>query len=260
LGDVELRVIGCHGGETPRHRTSAFVLDERLAIDAGSLTSMLELDAQCALEAVLVSHAHLDHVRDLATIADNRAQQGCTPLLIAGTKPTISVLRKHFFNNLLWPDFTAIPNRRSPAIKYLELKPETPTRIAGYTVRAILVSHTIETSAFVVTGPDGRGSIAYSGDTGPTDRLWEVLDATPSLKAMLMEVSFPNDEQRVATLSGHHTPKTLAVDLKKLEKAKDLPFLLYHIKPSFQAKVERECARIKGVSLTVLNLGDQFLL
>ncbi len=77
---------------------------------------------------------------------------------------------------------------------------------------------------------------------------------------MLMEVSFPNDEQRVATLSGHHTPKTLAADLKKLEMAKDVPFLLYHIKPSFQAKVEKEVARIKGVSLTVLNLGDQFLL
>jgi len=49
--EVELRVIGCHGGETPRHRTSAFVLDGRIAIDAGSLTSGMELPAQCALEA-----------------------------------------------------------------------------------------------------------------------------------------------------------------------------------------------------------------
>src|SRR6202034_818492 len=62
---VELRVIGCHGGETPKHRTSAFIVDDRVAIDAGSLTSGMELKAQCALEAVLVSHAHLDHVRDL---------------------------------------------------------------------------------------------------------------------------------------------------------------------------------------------------
>ena len=77
--------------------------------------------------------------------------------------------------------------------------------------------------------------------------MWEVLNATPNLKAMLMEVSFPNDEQKVATLSGHHTPKTLALDLKKLEIASQSPrFLLYHIKPSFQAKVERECARIKA--------------
>ena len=107
---MELSVIGCHGGETPKHRTSAFVLDDRLAIDAGSLTSGMDLKAQCALNAVLVSHAHLDHIRDLATIADNRAQNGCKPLLIAGTKQTIGILRKHFFNGLLWPDFSQIPD------------------------------------------------------------------------------------------------------------------------------------------------------
>ena len=257
---MELKVIGCHGGETPRHKTSAFLLDDRLAIDAGSLTSGMELDAQCALRAVLVSHAHLDHIRDLATIADNRAQQGCKPLVIAGTAPTIAILKKHFFNGLLWPDFSTIPSAKSPTITYLQLKPEVPTKIAGYTVRAILVSHTIETCGFVVESPKEGRSIAYSGDTGPTSRLWHVLDATPNLKAMLMEVSFPNDEQRVATLSGHHTPKTMASDLKKLKISNNLPFLLYHIKPSFQAKVERECARIKNVNLTICNLGDHFIL
>ena len=71
---MELRVVGCHGGETPRHRTSAFVVDERLAIDAGSLTSGLDLKAQFRLSACVISHAHLDHIRDLATIADNRCQ------------------------------------------------------------------------------------------------------------------------------------------------------------------------------------------
>jgi cAMP phosphodiesterase len=259
---MDLRVVGCHGGETPRHRTSAFVVDEEIAIDAGSLTSGLDLPAQCALRAVLVSHAHLDHVRDLATIADNRTQNSCPPLLIAATAATIGVLKRHFFNGLLWPDFSKIPNEKTPAIRYLALKPEVPTQICGYTVRAIAVSHTIDTCGFVVESPKGKGggALAYSGDTGPTERLWEVLSTTPKLKAMLMEVSFPNAEQRVATLSGHHTPKTLAIDLKKLENAKDIPFLLYHIKPSFQSQGEKELARIKGVSLTVLNLGDQFIL
>src|SRR3974390_1079791 len=83
---VELRVIGCHGGETPKHRTSAFVVDDRIAVGAGALPSGMELKAQCALQAVLVSHAHLDHVRDLATIADNRCQNDVEPLVIAGTK------------------------------------------------------------------------------------------------------------------------------------------------------------------------------
>jgi 3',5'-cyclic-nucleotide phosphodiesterase len=254
---LDLRIIGCHGGETPRHRTSAFVLDDRIAIDAGSLTSGMELKDQCALEAVLVSHAHLDHIRDLATIADNRVQNKRPALVIAGTKSTIDVLRKHFFNDLLWPDFSKIPHGR-PGISYLELKHEKPVAIAGYEVSAIPVSHTIACCGFTVRGRDGV--LAYSGDTGPTDRIWEVLNETKDLKAMLMEVSFPNSEARLAHVSGHHTPATLAADLKKLDLRKELPVLLYHIKPSFQAEVERECARLKGVNLTVCALGDQFLL
>ena len=85
------------------------------------------------------------------------------------------------------------------------------------------------------------------------------MNATTDLKALLMEVSFPNSEQRLATASGHHTPKTLALDLKKLDRVKDLPIVLYHIKPVFQAEVEKECAKIRGPNLTVPNLGDRFV-
>jgi cAMP phosphodiesterase len=255
---MELRVVGCHGGETPKHRTSAFVVDERLAIDAGSLTSGMDLKSQFRLTACLISHAHLDHVRDLATIADNRCQADCDPLIVAATKGTIAVLKKHFFNNLLWPDFSVIPNKSRPTIQFVELKPERRMEIGGYTVRSVLVDHTIESSGFIVEGPDA--TIAYSGDTGPTDRFWELLRKEPNLKALLMEVSFPNREQKLATVSGHHTPRTLAKDLKKFGKPKDLPTLLYHIKPVFQSEVEQECARLKGVNLTVTALGDQFVL
>ena len=257
---MELRVIGCHGGETPKHRTSAFVVDDRIAIDAGSLTSGLELKAQCALEAVMISHPHLDHIRDLATIADNRNQNGAPTLPIVGTRQTIAVLKKHFFNGLVWPDFSKIPNARRPAIHYVPLAPEKPMAIAGYEVHAIPVHHTIECCAFTIRR-DGA-CLAYSGDTGPTDRLWRVLNGTPSLKALLMEVSFPNDQGRLARVSGHHTPQTLARDLKKLAGplAKELPTLLFHIKPTFQRQVERECARLRGLNLTVCSLGDHFIL
>lgn len=253
---MRLTVFGCHGGETPRHRTSAFVLDGKLAIDAGALTSGMELPGQRALEAVLVSHAHLDHIRDLATVADNRAQYQCKPLVVAGTRVTIDILKRHFFNGLLWPDFSAIPNQKSPTIQYLVLPPEKRTKVAGYDVRAIMVTHTIETCAFVVE--KGGHAVAYSGDTGPTDRLWEVLNSEKKLRALLMEVSFPNAEQKLAELSGHHTPQTLGPDLMKLEKIKDIQTLIYHIKPVFQKVVERELAKIKGPEMTVLDIGDEF--
>jgi cAMP phosphodiesterase len=255
---VELKVIGCHGGETPNHRTSAFVVDERIAIDAGSLTSGVDLKGQCALEAVLVSHAHLDHVRDLATLADNRSQNGAPTLPIVATRQTIAILKEHFFNDLLWPNFARIPTKHAPAIRYVEIDPATPLSLGSYGVRAVPVSHSIACCAFIVSREGA--SIAYSGDTGPTERLWKALNSTPDLKALLMEVSFPNDESKLARLSGHHTPESLAADMKKLERSLELPTLLYHIKPSFQAKVERECARLKRLNLTVLALGDHFIL
>jgi len=255
---MDLKVVGCHGGETPKHRTSAFVLDEKVALDAGSLTSGLDLAAQMRLEVCLVSHAHLDHIRDLATIADNRCQAEAEPLLVGANRATIDALKKHFFNNVIWPDFSQIPSGDQPTIKFVELEPEVPVELAGYKVRAVNVSHTIDTCGFILEG--ARGALAYSGDTGPTDRLWELLNEVPQLRALLLEVSFPDREQRLATVSGHHTPQTLIEDLKKLHRPKDVPTLLYHIKPVFQREVEKQCAKLKGVNLAVTALDDRFVL
>ena len=102
-------------------------------------------------------------------------------------------------------------------------------------------------------------ALAYSGDTGPTDRFWEVLAQTPNLKAILQEVSFPDEYAWLAKVSGHHTPTSLAADLRKLSR-KDIPVLLYHIKPSFQAQVERDLAALRNDDLEVLSLGDEFIL
>jgi len=255
---MELRVLGCHGGETPRHKTSSFLLDQRVAIDAGAVTSMLELSEQKKVETVLVSHAHLDHIKDLATLADNRCQQGGPTLTIAGVPATIAVLRDHFFNDLLWPDFSKIPAGDGPTLRFQELEPEKPTQLGDVEVRAVMVDHTIDTSAFVVRNHEG--AIAYSGDTGPTDRFWEVLAQTEDLRALLMEVSFPDEHHKLAKVSGHHTPETLAKDLAKLDGQRGLPVLLYHIKPVFEGAVEKQLTKVRGQNMEICRLGDQFLL
>ncbi|MEZ4393450.1 MAG: 3',5'-cyclic-nucleotide phosphodiesterase [Polyangiales bacterium] len=256
---MELRVLGCHGGESAHHRSTSFVLDDRVGLDAGATTSMLTLEEQLRLEAVIVSHAHLDHVRDLATLADNRAQGATTPLVIAGTAFTIRALKQHFFNNVLWPDFTSIPlvHGGGPTVLLRELEPEVPTEVCGFTATAVLVTHTIESAGFVISR-DGA-SVAFSGDTGPTERFWEVLAAVPDLRALLQEVSFPDELEWLAKLSGHHTPSTLGREMAKLPR-RDIPWLLYHIKPAFQARVERELAALHRSSLELLSLGERFVL
>jgi len=255
---MDLKILGCHGGETPKHRTSSFLIDDKLAIDAGAITSMMSLEDQRRIEAVLVSHAHMDHVRDLATLADNRCQQDGPPLHIVGTPETLDSLRKHFFNNRLWPDFSRIRTKSGPTIRFKAIAPDKTAIVAGLEVRPVLVSHTIETSGFIIRGK--RGSIVYSGDTGPTRKLWQAVNEVKDLRALLMEVSFPNEQSRLARLSGHHTPESLGKELNKLKDHHDLPILLYHIKPVFQPKVEKQLAKIRGRNLTVLRLGDHFRL
>lgn len=232
------------------------MVDGRIALDAGALTSALTLEEQGKLEAVLVSHAHLDHVRDLATIADNRIQMGSPTLDVYGPPATLKALARHFFNDRIWPDFTKLPTPERPTVRLCPLRSGRPTAIGDYEVTAVPVHHTVDCSGFVVSS--GSAAIGYSGDTGPTDRFWSLLQRTKNLKMALVEVSFPDELADLARVTGHFTPKTLAADLQKMKRPGELDVLLYHMKPVFQGAIERECARLPGLSLEVAKIGDRF--
>jgi 3',5'-cyclic-nucleotide phosphodiesterase len=255
---MQLRVLGCHGGETPKHRTSSFLVGDTVAIDAGAITGSLSLDEQERIHSVLVSHPHMDHIRDLATLADNRCQQGGSTLEIVGIPATIEALRKHFFNDVIWPDFTLIDAKGGPTVRYVEVEPNHAANVDGYQVTPVMVNHTVDTSAFIISQNDK--SIVYGGDTGPTEELWTHINALDDLQALMMEVSFPNDEADLANASQHLTPEMLASELGKLEQTEELPILLYHIKPTFEARVLRELADVRGRNLQILQLEDEFLL
>ena len=254
---MELKVLGCHGGETPKHRTSSFLIGDAVCIDAGALTGTLSLREQAMLESVLVSHPHMDHIRDLGTLADTRCQQGGPTLEIVGISQTISALRTHFFNDRLWPDFTRIDCGDGPVVRFVEIAPNEKADVRGLNVTPVLVNHTVDTSGFIIE-QDGR-SIVYSGDTGPTDALWERVNQLEHLEALVMEVSFPDDQAELAQRSGHHTPHSLHKELGKLDQRQDLPILLYHIKPVFESQVLRDLGSIDGRNLQVLRLDDEFL-
>jgi 3',5'-cyclic-nucleotide phosphodiesterase len=255
---MQLRILGCHGGETPKHRTSSFLVGDSIAVDAGAITSGLSLREQERIDSVLISHPHMDHVRDLATLVDNRCQQGGSTLDIVGIPETIRALKQHFFNDVLWPDFTRINTQHGPTVRFVEAAPDHPTDVDGYEVTPVLVNHTVDTSAFIVRR-DGK-SIVYGGDTGPTEALWERVNALDDLQALMMEVSFPNDHARLAADSLHLTPQTLSDELEKLTQSPELPIFLYHIKPVFEDRVHRELAKLPGRNLQILQLYEEFLL
>ncbi len=257
---MRLRVLGCHGGESPSHRATSFLIDDTLVLDAGSLTRGLSVDEQARVDAIFISHSHLDHIRDLALLADNVIAVRKSPVDVYCTDPTANALEQHIFNNLIWPDFTKIPNPTDPegrpVLRINRVKSGKTTHVGGYAVRMIPVTHPVDCQAMFVSGP--TGTLVYSADTGPTDRLWKEINALDDLVAFIYEVSFPNDFAKLADVSGHLTPKMMAKELKKLKTKSDAPILLYHMKPGYHDVLRAQVAELGDARLTLLSPLDQF--
>lgn len=249
---MRLEVLGCHGGELPSCRTTCFLVDGVLALDAGALTSTLTLDRLVKVDDIVVGHSHLDHVKDLPLLADLVIGLRDTPVTIHASRECARALRQSMFNNALWPDFTRIPTRKAPVLRIKTFRAGSTFKVGPYTIQSIPVSHPVESCGFVITR--GQTSIAMSGDTGPTDRLWQVLNRVRHLKALLVETSFPNRLQELADLSGHLTPRTLEQELTKFRR-NGTSVMAYHLKPAFVAQLKRELAPLP---VEVLELGDTF--
>jgi len=249
---VKLTVLGPHGGELPGCKSTCFLVDDRLALDAGSLTSMLDLPALSKVDDILLTHSHFDHVKDLPMMSDVVVGRRDTPVIIHSNTECIETLQKNLFNNVLWPDFTKIPTRKNPVFKLRGFRAGAKIKVGPYDVKSVLVSHPVESCGYVIS--DGDVSMAISGDTGPTEKFWKVLNKVQNLKLVLVECSFPNQLQALADISGHFTPQTLEKELEKFDR-RGCEVILYHLKPAFVAQLKRE---VRHLPVHVSELGEEF--
>jgi cAMP phosphodiesterase len=254
---VKLTVLGCSGGELPRHRTTCFLVDGRMAIDAGALTQGLELEELLKVDDIVLTHSHFDHVKDVPLLADLLVGRRKTAVRVHASPECAKALREDVFNDRLWPDFTRIPDGEHPVIEIVEFDPAKPFRVGKYRLSPVPVVHPVESMGYVVS--DGKSSFAISGDTGPTEAFWRRVNREKKLKAVLVELSFPDALQWLADVSGHLTPRTLAAELAKLDR-NGFPVLLYHLKPAYAAELKRAIAKLKLPDTRVLKVGDEFVL
>jgi len=250
---LRIRVLGASGGELPGRSTTCFLVDGRLALDAGALTSSLSLAELERIDHVLLTHAHLDHVKDVPLLADLMAGRRRKPFTVHASPEAVRTLRRHLFNGKLWPDFTRIPSPSHPVVRLQAFRPGKPFRVGRYSIAPTKVRHVVESTGFVVSR--AASAFAVSGDTGPTRAFWASLSAAPPLGALFVETSFPSAMQWLADLSGHLTPKTLVRELSKVERA-GIPVYLYHLKPAWEADLKRDIASLRIRGVKVLRKGD----
>ncbi len=233
---MRIRVLGCYGGQLLGFHLSSFLLNDSILIDAGAPTESLTLEEQHRIRHIFISHVHLDHIKDIAFLADNRSLKRIggdgdnRKMVIHSLPENLDYLRNHFINNIIWPDFTRIPSPEDPIIELRPFAAEEVVEVEGVRITPILGNHPVPCTAFLID-EDGT-QFLYSADTGPTERLWEVANAQPNLQGVIIDCSFPNSQRFLADLSGHLTPRMVGEELReKFKKLGEVPLYLFHMKP-----------------------------
>lgn len=247
---MKIRVLGCSGAELPDHRPSAFLVDDSLLLDAGTVGAVLTAREQERLQWVLVTHAHLDHVRGIPLWADNLILAAAgNSIQVMGRVETLDAIREHLMNDVIWPDFSRIPSPEQAVVRYRPLELEQEYQVDGYGVTAYGVNHSIPAVAYRVRR-EGV-SILYTGDTGPTERVWQ---EAGTLDALIIEVSFPDAMEELAIQTGHLTPGLLRRELRKLPTPPGR-ILITHLKPQHEAVIREQLAAAGMKNLLFLRDG-----
>lgn len=235
---MEIQVLGAHNCESQNSRLTSLIIDDILAIDAGNLTSSLSFSAQQKLKALLLTHQHYDHIRDVPALAMNFSLQEAT-LNIYSTQLVYDALATHLLNGMLYPKFMEQP-QPNPAVKFTIIEPYQTEYIEDYGILAVPVNHSHFTVGYQVTSPDGK-KVFYTGDTGPgLSRCWE--NVSPQL--LITEVTAPDRYREFATQAGHLTPSLLKQELTSFQKLKGyLPqVILVHLDPRLEKEIQTEVA------------------
>lgn len=251
---MKIEVLGGYGGESLGCRMTCLLINDTIALDAGSLSQALPIERQVRVKSILLSHSHMDHTSSIPFFVENVFGKSKDSLDIYTSPATVYAIRKYLLNNATWPDFTRLPNHLLPAVRFHELQDEVPFEIDGVRFTPIPVDHLVPTHGFLIE-QNGK-AVLWSSDTGPTRRLWEIANQTDNLEVVCVETSFDNSLQDIADVSYHLTPATLAKELEKLEKK--VPILLHHLKPPCIDKIKEEVEAFGNPAIDFLEQGKVY--
>ena len=250
---MQIRILGCSGGIGAGSRTSAMLIDDDVLLDAGTGIGDLALDDLHAIRHVFLTHAHLDHIAGLPMLIDSIFTDVVdVPVTVYGRAETLKAIQDHLFNWVIWPDFATLPNKESPMLRYVECNPGDTLTIGHRDFHAVDVAHSVPAIGYTVQ--NSGGVFAVSGDTRTNETLWPVLNDCDDLKALVIEVSFPDEMESLAQLAGHYCPATLARDLERLTH--DPEIWITGMKPGEEPRILRQVlATVPGRNIRMLSRG-----
>jgi ribonuclease BN (tRNA processing enzyme) len=263
---MNIRVLGCSGAIAAGFKTTAFLLDDDVLIDAGTGVGDLSLEALAAIDHILISHSHLDHVLSIALLADAvmriRQQRGRPPIQIHALPQTLEALRQHVFNGIIWPDFTRLPRPDAPALQLVPFELGEVLHLPGAQgerrIEVLSALHTVPAVGFAVetASEEAPGYWVYTGDTGPNPALWARLRQM-NVHHLIIETAFGDEECELARISRHLCPRALGEELAQLPSPVNVH--ITHIKPGEVDAVMSEVGALATAhSIQALRTGQFF--
>ena len=252
---MRIKVLGCYGTEFLRFKSCGFLINGSVMLDAGSICSSLNLEEQRRIQDIYITHSHLDHIKDIFFLANNLLEEKRGAIRIYSSAAILKSLKRHFINGIVCPDFTSIPLGDGYVLGFETIQEGVFYPLSqGISIRAEKVDHNIAAVGYIIRCDHGH--VVYTGDTGPTEHIWNVCNSLGNLLAVFIECSFSNEQQELASLSGHLTPQTMVQELEKL-KDKDYPIYIFHMKPQYLKTIEEEIHALGDERITILAQGEE---
>lgn len=244
-----------NGCATVQQHLCCFVIDDRVAIDAGSLAMATSPEQKQSIRNVVLTHAHLDHVAGLPLFIDDLFATLENPVCVFATREVVEILERDIFNWDVYPRFSELQNKFGEVLQYETFEAGKEFSAAHLRITGVKVNHKVPTVGFIIS--DGKSKIAVSSDTAQMDEFWQILNAEKNLDALLIECAFPNELEDLAHASHHLTPKNLKNELAKFKHA-DCPVYAINLKPMYCEKIVRELEELEIKNLQVLRVGHVY--
>jgi ribonuclease BN (tRNA processing enzyme) len=236
--------------------TTTFLINDTLAIDAGSLGFYRSPVEQAEIHDVLISHTHADHVASLPIFIENAFEGRTVPVTVHGSRVVLDSLQTDIFNGRIWPDFIGMSATTGPVFMTTnELVSERMIKLQGLQITPVSVDHLVPTMGFVID--DGVDCIVIASDTGPTEKIWRVAHATTRLRAVFLEASFPNAMTGLAKVSKHLTPAMFGEEARKLDR-NDIDLIVVHIKPRFYDTIVEELQALGLPNIKIARFNETY--
>lgn len=241
------------GAASSRQHLTCLLVNDSVAIDAGSLAMAVSDEERAAVKDVVLTHAHLDHIAGLPLFIDDQFSDLTEAIRIHATPDVIEVLERDIFNWSVYPKFSELTNSYGKVMEYRPFEQGQSFQIGNLRFDALEVNHKVPSSGFIVS--DGGISVAITGDTANMDGFWDEI-AKREVSALLIECAFPNELAELAEMSHHLTPRTLASELENVRH--ECEIFVLNIKPSYRDVVIRELMDLGVAALKPMEVGRDY--